>query len=144
MTDQVRDPPQAVVQDNGGEPIRTYPELIAALADRRKALGLNQLDACDVIGTPDGYVGQVECFSRVATWQTLETWLEALGVGLVLVPLEGPPGERARRLAERFRRRREAEKTRRARAEKGKGRSRHDRECCPDPEAIQHFPGRAA
>jgi|GEM_PF-4663889 len=65
---------------------RTYAELVALLAARRKALGLSQIALNDQIGLPDGYLSTLECFSRQARWQTMAEWAQALGVHIVLAP----------------------------------------------------------
>ncbi len=65
---------------------RTYPELVALLAARRKAMEISQIEMNDRIGWPDGYLSTIECFSRQAKWSTMTEWAQALGVNILMAP----------------------------------------------------------
>ena len=81
-----------VIQPDGR--IREYRDLIATLIQRRKALGLTQLEADLVSGLEVGYFGKIE-ISRFAGKGrrlgrvSLPLLLETLGVSLALVDDEG-------------------------------------------------------
>lgn len=64
--------------------IRTYDQLRAAIAGRRKELGFAQRDFDQVTGLPDGYQGKLECGLRSVGGLSLGLVLEALGVELVM------------------------------------------------------------
>ncbi len=147
MADQQQGPALGEAPDDSpGDVATSYPELVAVLARHRQGLGVNQVEMGERIGMPSGYLSQLECYSRTPTAQTVFLWLEALGLAVQVIPHPAEaPRAWASRARARYEDRKAAERARRARAEKGAGkRCRHDRECCPDPEAIQHFPGRAA
>lgn len=65
---------------------RTYPELTAALADRRRELGLRQLEADEKSGLMGGYVGKIECGVRKLGNLSLPMLLAALDCDLYLAP----------------------------------------------------------
>ena len=66
--------------------IRTYPALRAALAARRKALGLSQLALDEIAGVHTGYTGKIECGARHLGDMSFEVMLAALGIELVVRP----------------------------------------------------------
>lgn len=66
--------------------IQSYDELRQAVASRRKALGLTQLDLDQITGLPDGYQGKIECGVRSFGPLSLGLVLQAMGVELVLRP----------------------------------------------------------
>jgi len=73
-----------------GTEIRTYEELIEALRSRRHELGLTQQDLNEIAGFQDGYVNKLEIGYReggrgIGAF-SLPTWLDALGVRLLVVP----------------------------------------------------------
>ncbi len=74
-----------------GVPVRTYEDLIAALRDRRKQLGLTQEEVNAIAGFHDGYVNKLEIGyrdgGRGVGAMSLPTWLDTLGVCLLVVPL---------------------------------------------------------
>jgi len=75
--------------------IRTYEELIAALRDRRKEMGISQIEMDERIGWPEGYTSKVESPMRdpsrgrgnfrVLGPKSLPELLQALGLELVAV-----------------------------------------------------------
>jgi hypothetical protein len=82
--------------------LRCWDGLVDALAERRRQLGLTQLDLDDRAGFQSGYTGKLEAWlgrsGRVAGTVTLPLWLEALGV--VLVVVDAPASASIRRLLE--------------------------------------------
>mgnify|MGYP001546986344 CR=1 FL=1 len=76
--------------------VGTYPELTAAIAARRRELGLTQLALDDRTGLPDGYVSKIECGLRRFGDLSMELVLQALGLRLVVLAVDeadGPPGQ---------------------------------------------------
>ena len=74
---------------------RTYQELTAALAARRRQLGLRQLEVDQLAGFPDQYCGKLEIGTRGVGRMSLPTWLETLGLEIILVARDqGKPGRR--------------------------------------------------
>ena len=73
---------------------QNYYQLVEMLISRRKAIGLPQLEVDHIAGFQDGYTGKIErpltSYGRHTRWDTLATWLDALDVGLVIVPLSRP------------------------------------------------------
>lgn len=73
--------------------ILDHDDLVRALADRRKMLGLSQIDVDCLAGWADGYCGKLEAgvggksprSSRGLGRESLTLALETLGVGLILV-----------------------------------------------------------
>lgn len=73
-----------------GIEIRTYEELIEALRSRRHELGITQQELNEIAGFQDGYVNKLEIGYReggrgIGAF-SLPTWLDALGVRLLIVP----------------------------------------------------------
>ncbi len=64
--------------------IRDYDDLRAAIAARRRELGLSQLETDHRAGTHDGYVGKIECGDRCLGDMSLQAILGALGIELVV------------------------------------------------------------
>jgi transcriptional regulator with XRE-family HTH domain len=83
--------------------IRSYAQLTASLAARRRALGLRQLDVDEKSGLQGGYVGKIECGDRKLGDLSLPMLLAALDCDLYLAPrssAEGPgPAERRTHVA---------------------------------------------
>ncbi len=67
-------------------PIRDYPSLRKALAARRTLLGLRQLDADEIAGLPQGYVGKLEIGTKNVGQLSFQCLLGALAAELYLVP----------------------------------------------------------
>lgn len=88
--------------------ISDYEAVIRSIVARRKALGLSQLAVDQMSGLPDGYQGKIECGLRSPSLQTLSTVLQALGLGMVLVPGEAPRFVKAARRKRRPKRHAEA------------------------------------
>jgi hypothetical protein len=88
--------------------IRTYDDLLAALRAKRIARGLSSIELDDLSGMQDGYTGKLEngfVHNRKKSARsfgpvTLGLWLQALGVGLVLVDAHEPKQARAHRVRE--------------------------------------------
>lgn len=72
-------------------PARTYSEMVWLLIQRRNMLGLTQMELDERIGWGDGMTSKLEIphmqDGRVAGPGTLKDWLQALGVGLQMVPV---------------------------------------------------------
>lgn len=68
-----------------------YRALVAILAKRRRALGLDQQDLNAILGMADGYVAKLESFARVATLPTLQLWAQCLGLELTASRTNLPP-----------------------------------------------------
>lgn len=66
-------------------PIRTYPELRAAIDARRKMLSLTMADLDHRSGVQPGYSAKLICGLRHFGPMSLEVLLGALGVDLVLI-----------------------------------------------------------
>ena len=64
---------------------RTYSEFTAALAAQRRALGLTQLEVDARAGFQDQYCGKLEIGTRGVGRMSIETWLQALGLDLLVV-----------------------------------------------------------
>lgn len=68
----------------------SYYDLVAELQKRRRILGIPQILLDDIAGFQDGYTGKLEkpmtSYGRHAGWNMLEIWLQALGVGIAVVP----------------------------------------------------------
>lgn len=74
---------------------RTYRDLLATMAARRRELGLRQLEVDQLAGFPDQYTGKREVGTRGVGRMSLPTWLETLGLELMVVARdEGKPGRR--------------------------------------------------
>lgn len=73
---------------------RNYSDLVALLKQHRRVCEISQMELDDRAGFQDGYTGKLEiphkADGRVAKWDTLRDWMEALGVGIKLVPLSKP------------------------------------------------------
>jgi hypothetical protein len=80
------------VTSSASEPITDYAGLRAAFAERRKALGLTQHDVDYLAFIADGATAKLECGTRRFGDISLAAILAALGVALVLVPVESPTG----------------------------------------------------
>lgn len=65
-------------------PSEPYRAIVAALIERRRALGLRQLELDDKIGCAGGLVGKWECGDRKASLVSLVMWAEALGCQIAL------------------------------------------------------------
>lgn len=76
---------------------RTYGEFTAALAARRRQLGLRQLEIDQRAGFPDQYCGKLEVGARGIGRMSLLTWVETLGLDLIVVPREPKEGHRVER-----------------------------------------------
>jgi hypothetical protein len=75
--------------------IRSYAELVKAFVDRRVALNMSQAELDDRAGAADGYCGKIECFDRRLGALTLDLFLSALGLGLLVIEVDQPrPGSR--------------------------------------------------
>lgn len=75
---------------DAGIEVRTYEDLIEALKTRRHELRLTQQDLNEIAGFQDGYVNKLEIGYReggrgIGAF-SLPTWLDALGVRLLVVP----------------------------------------------------------
>lgn len=70
--------------------VPTDAALINAIVRRRRALGLSQLALDQITGLPDGYQGKIECGMKNPGLKSLSLILQALGLGIVLVPGEAP------------------------------------------------------
>ena len=93
MTSSARKP-SIQADDSGGRAslVRTRPPLIEALRQRREELGLSGEAVADRIGVADYLVRWWECGHRVPSTFMAEAWAEALGLRLVLLLVEAPPG----------------------------------------------------
>lgn len=69
-----------------GLPITSYSELLATMKGIRKARGEPQIEADDLIGFQDGYIGKLEIDIRRATIDTFLEWMTGYGYVMVLVP----------------------------------------------------------
>ena len=69
-----------------GVRIRDYDQLVGALAARRRALGLRQLDLDEKSGTQTGYVSKIEAGIRRLGPLSLPMILAALDCDLLLAP----------------------------------------------------------
>ncbi len=82
--------------------VRDYDGLVKALVARRHALGWSQLELDERVGFPTGYSGKLEAYlgrgGRIAGSLALPLWLQALGVGLMVVEIA--PATGADRLGE--------------------------------------------
>ena len=68
------------------QPIRNFAGLRAALAARRRLLGIRQLEADELSGLPTGYVGKLEAGVKNVGPLSFECLLGALKAELYLVP----------------------------------------------------------
>jgi transcriptional regulator with XRE-family HTH domain len=68
---------------------RTYQQLTQALAARRRALGLRQLDADEKSGLQSGYVSKIEAGMRKLGDLSLPMLLAAYDCDLLLAPRTG-------------------------------------------------------
>ena len=70
----------------------TYPELVYVLIEWRRSKNISQLALDQMIGWTDGQTGKYEIphadVGRIATWKALSEWLQGLGLGIALVPLD--------------------------------------------------------
>jgi transcriptional regulator with XRE-family HTH domain len=66
--------------------VRDYDQLRAALASRRRALGLRQLDLDELAGTQTGYVSKIEAGIRHLGPLSLPMILAGLDCDLLLCP----------------------------------------------------------
>jgi transcriptional regulator with XRE-family HTH domain len=71
-------------------PVEPYRVIVAALIERRQALGLRQLEVDDKIGCAGGLVGKWECGDRRASLVSLVMWAEALGCRIALATTSVP------------------------------------------------------
>jgi transcriptional regulator with XRE-family HTH domain len=69
--------------------VRDYDQLRAALAARRRSLGLRQLEADEKSGLQSGYVGKIEAGTRKLGDLSLPMLLAALDCDLLLAPRTG-------------------------------------------------------
>ena len=69
---------------------KSYPDLIAVLVRRRRELGLTTSELDDVSGMQLGYVAKLENGSKNLGPMSFDTMLSALGLRVVLVPVEPP------------------------------------------------------
>jgi hypothetical protein len=69
--------------------IRDYDQLRAAIAARRRSLGLRQLEADEKSGLMGGYFGKIECGLRKLGDVSLPMVLAALDADLLLAPRTG-------------------------------------------------------
>jgi transcriptional regulator with XRE-family HTH domain len=74
-----------------------YRVLIAKLVDRRRALGISQIELDDLIGVSDGYVAKWERLLKIPTPYFFTLWAHALGVTLDVVPFGAAHGEDTKR-----------------------------------------------
>lgn len=73
---------------------RTYSELTATLAARRRALGMTQLEVDARAGFPEQYTGKLEIGTRGVGRMSPPTWLETLGLDLLIVARDqGQPAQ---------------------------------------------------
>jgi transcriptional regulator with XRE-family HTH domain len=72
-------------------PIQTYEDLVGALKERRASLGMSQLDMDARTGLADGLVAKIECGSKRLGPISTPCLLTALGLRIVLVPVEDLP-----------------------------------------------------
>ncbi|MGB1214980.1 MAG: helix-turn-helix domain-containing protein [Pikeienuella sp.] len=68
-----------------------YENFIAEFRRKRVTLGLDQLDLGEAMGVPDGYIGKLESFARVASPVTLLLWAQTLGLEIITRPAALPP-----------------------------------------------------
>jgi hypothetical protein len=66
--------------------VRSYQQLRAAVAARRKALGWSQLEVDYRSGLMDGYTGKIECGTRHFGDLSLGLVLQTLGLELIVRP----------------------------------------------------------
>jgi predicted transcriptional regulator len=67
--------------------VEEYSDFLRAIANRRKELGLSQLDLDYKIGWADGYTGKIESFMRNAGAMSLAAALAALGLEIAVEPI---------------------------------------------------------
>ena len=79
--------------------IRDYDDLRAAIAARRRELGLSQLETDHRAGTQDGYVGKIECGDRCLGDMSLQAILGALRLELLVRAYDPPANCTCRRSA---------------------------------------------
>lgn len=84
----------AAISDRSRTPANVaigYDGFVQALVDRRHDLGWSQLELDERAGFQSGYTAKLEAWrgpqGRVAGSVTMPLWLQALGVGIVVVPL---------------------------------------------------------
>ena len=82
--------------------VRDYRQLAAAIAARRRQLGLRQLQVDELAGVQSGYTGKLECGDRHFGDLSLPMLLAGLDCDLYLAAR--PVGPRTRRTAHAFRR----------------------------------------
>lgn len=68
-----------------------YRQFVRGLAQRRRDLGLCQLDLDPVLGVAEGYIGKLEAFHRIPSTLRLLEWLEGLGLAITMRPGPLPP-----------------------------------------------------
>lgn len=74
------DPEVIAAQDDFNE----FADLISALVQRRKALGLTQKDVAELMGTKQSAISTIESSSANPTIQRLQRYARALGLKLTL------------------------------------------------------------
>jgi hypothetical protein len=72
---------------------RNYREFISTMAAQRRARGWTQLECDARAGFQDQYTGKLEIGTRSVGRMSFETWLDALGVDLLLVPRDIEPSD---------------------------------------------------
>ena len=70
---------------------RNYREFTSTMAAFRRARGWSQLECDARAGFQDQYTGKLEIGTRSVGRMSFETWLDALGVDLLLVPRDSKP-----------------------------------------------------
>lgn len=68
--------------------------LVAALTERRRALGMKAREVDERAGFTDSLCEKYECGIRVPSIQALTWWAQALGTKIGLVPADRPPEPR--------------------------------------------------
>ena len=77
--------------------VRDYRQLTAAIAARRRQLGLRQLQVDELAGVQSGYTGKLECGDRHFGPLSLPMLLAALNCDLYLAPRQSAPAPAERR-----------------------------------------------
>jgi transcriptional regulator with XRE-family HTH domain len=68
-----------------------YQSLVEELRRRRRALGLDQIDANAALGLSDGHLSKLESFARIASPPMLLLWAQGLGLSITTTPAPLPP-----------------------------------------------------
>lgn len=70
----------------------TYSELVYVLIEWRRSKGISQAALDDIIGWGEGQTSKYEIphmdDGRIAGWEALGQWMQGLGLGIALVPLD--------------------------------------------------------